>query len=333
MPPDPPIECTVCKMPLVEGCRNAPGVLGGGIIHKIRNDDLVAVPCPNMAVIRLRQRLANVHSQLPSAKHDPTTPLYQRGRVDRTRDNILFTSTLWKTFLGHLKWVVASKDVFVRVATDMTLMNVYVGNTSVKSRLKEQLQNADEPLLISNSLEDFLSGPDLVVVPLGHIIHPNKAAANILHESLSLRMSLGKPTWLLERPGMPFVPYTRSDHGIPSGMPSCNDDVLALVNSRFERIHLPSTEPEVELETYAADEGLESEIDEPGTDESEIDDILGRRDGEGPSELGEMTPEDPPPVRSRAAARAEEELIESLQGPTKKRKSFGSSGPRKGGYR
>jgi hypothetical protein len=261
-----------------------------------------------MAVIRLRRRLAAVHGQLVSAKHDPTTPLYQRGKVDRTKDNIFFNATAWQTFLGHLKWVIASKDIFVRVATDMTLINVYVGNTSVKSRQREQLQNDDDPLLVSASIEDLLAGPDLVVVPLGHTVHYNRASANVLLEALLLRSNLGKPTWLVEPPGKPFTPWTRADFGVPTGMPSCNDDVLAFVNTHFEKMHLEAREGERESTGII------------------VDDEAGEVTIEGPSELGEMVPDEP----QYGTDHAEAELIEELQG--KSRKRYPSRGQRRGGY-
>lgn len=303
-------------MPLIEGCRNAPGLRGGGIIHKIRGEDLVAVRCPNMAAIRLKQRLASVHSQLPTAKHDATTPLFQRGRVDRTRDNIFFGTTLWQTFLGHLKWIVASKDIFVRVVTDKTLVNVYVGNTSIKSRLKEQLQNDDEPLLVSACLEDLLSGPDLVVISLGYVVNFNKAAANILHEGLLLRAGLGKATWIVEPPSKPFTPWKRTDYGIPTGMPCCDDDVLAFVNARFDRVHLPARDGEREVGG--------AYVEDDGADEVTI---------EGPSELGEMLPDDSPEEDAAPLSRADDDLIQSLQGPQRSKFHTSRKSPWKGGHR
>lgn len=313
MLPEPRVECPVCKMPLVEGCRNAPGILGGGIIHKIRGDDLVAVTCPNLAVVRLKQKMIAIDPQLIAAKHDRTTPLYQKGEVDRTHDNIIFKNTSWPTFLGHLKWVVASKDMFLRLTSDMTLVNVYVGNTALKARLKAQIERGEDgDVLISNSIEDLLAGPDLVIIRLGQLVHFNRAAANVLHEALLLRLSQGKATWLVEPTWLSFSPWTKSDFGIPTGMPCCNQDVLALVNRQFDEVHLPSR----------------GDDDAPGV---AVDDTTGDDVIEGPSDFGENLPEDAPdeleaepresPSPRRAAVRTAKSLedeIDALMGPKKK---------------
>jgi len=289
-------------MPLIEGCRNAPGILAGGIIHKIRGEDLVAVPCPNMEVVHLKQRLAAVEPQLLKVKHEPKTPLFQRGLVDRTASNLFLKSTAWPTFLRHFKWVVGSRDLFVRVVSDMTLVNVYVGNHSVKSRLKTQLE--EQSLIISNSIEDLLSNLDLVVIRLGGLVHSNRAAANVLHEALLLRKSQGRPSWLVEPPWKAFAPYTRNEFGGSSGMPCCNDDVLRFVNEHFETLHLEATEDDV-------DDGLGVDVDE--TDPH----------AEGPSEFGEAVPDEPPLRSSKGSIDDEvDAILGPARDPAKKRRRF-----------
>jgi hypothetical protein len=188
-----------------------------------------------MRVVSLRQRLIEIDPQFLKVPHYAQTPLYQANQVDRTRDNLFIRHVHWLTFLAHFKWVVASKTsgFFLRVVTDMTLLNVFLGNTSVKNRLHSQ-RTEDGELLVSNSVEDLLSGPDLAVIRLGHLVHSNRAAANMLREALSLRLGLGKATWLIEPLEQPFV---------PQGMPCCDDSVLALVQSSFEEIHLAAPRP------------------------------------------------------------------------------------------
>jgi len=194
-----------------------------------RGERLVSVDCPNMRIVSLRQRLINIDAQFLQVKHNAQTPLFQAGKVDRTQDNLFIRHAHWRTFLAHFKWVVASKPpgFFVRVVTDMTLLNVFLGNTSVKNRLQSQREEGD--LLISNSLEDLLSSPDLAIIRVGHVIHANRAAANILREALNLRLGRGKPTWLVEPEEATFM---------PQGMPCCDENVLALVQSTFEEIRL-----------------------------------------------------------------------------------------------
>lgn len=231
-------------MPGIEGCRNLMEYPAGGTILQCQGEDLVSVMCPNMRVVALRQRLTAIDPQLVGVPHDATSPLYQSGSTDRTSDNLFIPRVHWKIFLSHFKWVVASKGAgfFVRVVTDMTLLNVYLGKASVSSRLASQ-RTDDGELLVSNSLEDLLSSPDLVVVRVGLIVYYNKAAANVLQEALLVRIGLGKPTWIVEPDDRPFVPFSR-ELGTQSGMASCDQEVLGLVESTFERLELASGGPE-----------------------------------------------------------------------------------------
>lgn len=236
VPPDPdqPPLCKVCKMPAVAGCRNTLKYPSGGSILMHRGERLVSVDCPNMRIVSLRRRLTEIDPQFLRVPHFAKTPLYQAGEIDRTEDNLFLRHAHWRTFLAHFKWVIASKKTgfFVRVVTDMTLLNVFLGNASVKNRLQSQRTDEGE-LLISNSIEDLLSSPDLAVIRLGHVVHANRAAANVLREALSLRLGLGKATWLVEPPEQTFSPHA---------MPCCDENSLQLVQSTFEEMHLKDAE-------------------------------------------------------------------------------------------
>lgn len=261
--PDGPPLCKVCKMAAIPGCRNTLDYPSGGAILLHRGDRLVSVDCPNMRIVSLRQRLIAIDGQFLQVKHNSQTPLFQAGQVDRTEDNLFVRHAEWLTFLAHFKWVIASKPpgFFVRVVTDMTLLNVYLGHASVKNRL--QSQREDGELLISNSLEDLLSSPDLAVIRLGHVIHSNRAAANILREAINLRLGRGRPTWLVEPREQTFM---------PQGMPCCDDNVLALVQATFEEVHLaaaPEARPayvhedgEVTVGNVSPLEEIESPVEE-----------------------------------------------------------------------
>jgi PAS domain-containing protein len=232
----------------VPGCRNTLKYPSGGAILMHRGEELVSVDCPNMRVISLRQRLLGIDPQLLKVRHYASTPLYQTtGGVDRTTDDLFIRQVNWRTFLGHFKWVIGSKKpgFFVRIVTDMTLLNVYLGKASVKNRLASQ-RSEDGELLISNSLEDLLSSPDLVVIRLGHVIYANRAAADVLREAISLRLGLGKATWLVEPPDQTFAPLN---------MASCDDNVVRLVESAFEEMHLFAFEA-VEPGYYEDEDGV-----------------------------------------------------------------------------
>jgi len=264
-----------------------------------RGEQLVSVDCPNMRVVSLRQRLTEIDPQFLKVPHYAQTPLYQANQVDRTRDNLFIRHVHWLTFLAHFKWVVASKTsgFFLRVVTDMTLLNVFLGNTSVKNRLHSQ-RTEDGELLVSNSVEDFLSGPDLAVIRLGHLVHANRAAANMLREALSLRLGLGKATWLIEPLEQTFM---------PQAMPCCDDSVLALVQSSFEEIHLAAPRP---VQPAYVEDG--DDVTVPGVPEdTSVDDAA---DSAPPDEDDQSDQEAP-----------DAELDEVIRRPAKKR--YGRKAP------
>jgi hypothetical protein len=223
-------------MAAIPGCRNTLDYPSGGSIFEYQGDRLVSVACPNMRIVSLRQRLIGIDPQFLAVPHYAQTPLFQAGTIDRTRDNLFIRHAHWHSFLAHFKWVIASKSTgfFVRVVTDMTLLNVYLGHASVKNRLLSQ-RVEDGELLISNSLEDLLSSPDLVVIRLGHVVHMNRAAANVLREAIMLRLGIGKATWLIEPLEQTFM---------PQGMPCCDENSLQLVQSTFEEMHLEAAQDE-----------------------------------------------------------------------------------------
>lgn len=296
--PEPEV-CKVCNMVGVPGCRNTLEYPSGGTILVHRGEDLVSLACPNMRVVSLRQRLAALDPQLLKEPHVTSTPLYRSGQFDRTSDDLFIRSVHYKTFLSHFKWVIASKNsgFFVRIVSDMTLLNVFVGNAAVKNRLASQ-RLEDGSLVVSNSLEDLLSSPDLAIIRLGHIIHPNRAAPNILREAIALRQGMGKPTWLLEPSDQVFAPLSRIGGGMAVGMPCCDDAVQRLVLSTFEEIGLEDpVERPVEYEededgvsVRGSSESEQGEPDEEETEEEEAEELptVADDDAEVTSEQAEV---------------------------------------------
>lgn len=253
--------CSVCKMPPYEGCRNADRC--GGNILVIRGEDTLIQTCPNMKKLRLRRHLEAIDPQLikPGVKHDRNSPLFQpktekRKKTDLTKQNLLIKKISWNAFVPHLKWVAGCKgiDWFCRVVTDRTLLNIFVGNTSVKVR---KFQSDTDGLLQVNSIEDHLKGPDLVIIRMGLVVHSNKAAGNVLAETLRMREADNKPTWLVEPEDQEFSPYSRNDFGMSIGMVICTDATVGYVEERFTRVNLKTSVEvvEEELEYYEDEDG------------------------------------------------------------------------------
>ena len=292
--------CQVCGLLYYDGCLNRRNA-GGNILKVLDDGREVMQRCPNIKRKKLKSYLDAIDPQLWTQPSNKETPLFNRKEgIDRTQDNLFFEAVRWETFLANLKWVAAFKcwdpqAYHIKIITDMTLINVYVGNTSVKARLKEQL--SDGTLMICNSLEDLLEGPDLVIIQLGHLKHANRAMANVLQEALMFRRGKALPTWLVEPHDRKFQPFRKTDFGTDEGMPCCSDDSYNYVVEHFETVELEDVEGTVPIEAtplYEEDEesasvsiGEESpsemmamvpeeETSEPESDvDADVDDLLG----------------------------------------------------------
>lgn len=262
-----------------DGCQSG-GKCAGNIIE-IRDDGTsVAKTCPNMKRVVLRRHLEEIDPQLvkKGIKHDRHSPLFQpatknKPTRDLTSQNLLIYRIHWNAFLTHLKWVAACKGTgwFCRIATDQTLLKVWVGDTSIKARkLQKAFLEGKEDLLVANNLEDYLSGPDLVIIRVGHIIHYNKAAANVISESLLLRAAEGKPTWIVEPPDRHYSPFNKNDFGISTGMVSCSPEVREYIDQNFRKVGLKSTVETMEDEEQFEEDDGDIHIADTAPDEAGI---------------------------------------------------------------
>jgi len=267
--------CPVCESPFYPGCRNRYG--GGANIVKLRENKTEYVEmCPNNTRRHLRNYMQAIDPKLWSQTPFRNTPLYnKKDGVDRTKDDLFISSIDWGSFLSHLKWVAGYKcgqSSFIKVASDRTLLDIFVGNRNYKNQMRERLTNES---FVCNSLEEFLESPDLVIIQLGGLRHPNRAAANILKESLLIRRRLGKSTWLVEPHDKAFTPFYKNDFGTSEGLPSCDEEVSSYVDENFEKIELDVVEG-ARITQYEED-------DEEGTVS------LGE---DGPSEFNEVVPDE-----------------------------------------
>lgn len=117
---------------------------------------------------------------------------------DMTEDN-LFIKGLWSEVTRHLKFVLYSKrkqhqNFTFRIVDDSMLLEVWLGKHSYTSRSK-QTRDTD---VTYNSLRDLLEDPSLMIIKLGVMSTPNRAAPRVLMEALAIRHQLNKPVWLVE---------------------------------------------------------------------------------------------------------------------------------------
>jgi hypothetical protein len=170
-------------------------------------DGLNVYPCVCMRKQLMHSFLGPELSTAPSLE-DGVSPLYVATRasaaapasLDRTTEN-LFIKCKWPALLPHLKLAIGhrywhNEDFKFGVETDERLFNVWVGNEHYKARsakIRDEKTNY-------NSLRDLVEEKDLIIVRLGHIGHPNRAAAGVLKQALMIREVALKPTWVVENP-------------------------------------------------------------------------------------------------------------------------------------
>jgi hypothetical protein len=170
-----------------------------------RTSDMSAAPCSWC----LRPRLVRefLGPDLVTANSLKSSPLYEAlgdvnevPTLDRTLENI-FIKSRWpplrphlKLALGHRYWL-DSKFRF-RMETDERIFNVWIGKEDYRHRSRSVRDDATT----FNGLRDLVLDPDLLILRLGHMGHPNKAAPGALKEALQLREVALKPTWVVQDP-------------------------------------------------------------------------------------------------------------------------------------
>lgn len=167
-------------------------------------------PCKCLMVRLYKKHLGN---EVSTARTILGSPLYQEedGKVvvDRTKEN-LFIRSYWPVLLSHFKWTFFRKGMSFRFGplgsngfflTDERILKVWLGSESYNQRPKGKRD--DTPTF--NSLGDLV-GTDynLVVIRLGFLGHPNRAAPGALKEALMIREVACLPTWIVEEPDNDF---------------------------------------------------------------------------------------------------------------------------------
>lgn len=206
---------------------------GRGFVRK-PDDDTSVGQCQNLLQIQIRNLLGHeiadagvVHSPLYVLPDD-------KGAVveDKTTKN-LWIKAKWGRLLPHFKWALSLKLRFTglmftfRVIDDAKIKSVFVGSESYKARPS----SVRDDVQVYNTLED-LAGPDidLVIIRLGSLGYKNKSAPGALKETLLMRDSAKKATWLVEEEDDPNRPWLHSR----------DEDVEFYVQSRYEVIKLGS---------------------------------------------------------------------------------------------
>lgn len=157
----------------------------------------------------IRKRLPPDISEATPILASPLLQIKGPGEVvvDLT-DEDLFIKSYWYNLAPHLLLVLTSKMLGnlmfpFRIVTDSDLRDVYVGARAYTSRSRANRE--DIPTF--NGLADYVGADkELVIIRLGALGHRNRAMPGIFRETLLLRRSLCKPTWIVEEPDSIFGP-------------------------------------------------------------------------------------------------------------------------------
>lgn len=175
---------------------------GARYIEVVRDEEVRSSPCE--CLIR-RMLLHFIGPELARAKHRksalfmPTWDEETKETIgDRTLDN-LFIKGAWPEVAAHLRWALAGKKHMspgftFRMVNDEKLVRVYVGDFAYSKRSTK----VRDEIETYNNLSDLVFEQSLLIVRLGKLKWKNSAAARILWETLDIRASESRPTWLIE---------------------------------------------------------------------------------------------------------------------------------------
>ena len=198
---------------------------------EIQDNDLIPYRCQCFKRTLARSFLGSELTKAPHRKSD----LYllerhpETGEIigDRTKDD-LFIKGPWSEVSGHLRWAVGAKhhddECFrYKMVGDEVLLRCYLGDFAYERRAKQVRDEIDT----FNGLHDLVYPDPLLIVRLGMLAHTNRAAANVLLETLNIRAAESKATWLVEG----TVPFG-------TGHKFYNEEVGRYIQENFEVINV-----------------------------------------------------------------------------------------------
>ncbi len=203
---------------------------------RLRHDEGTVIYCTCFQVRRMRPLLQD----FSNAAAITQSPLYigeGDKLVDRTREN-LFIKGYWAEDLrSHFRFALSSKlydsDFRFRFKTimDAELLDVWLDKKSYKAQSREDREQRKT----FNTLDQFV-GPDLdlVLLRLGFLGHPNRAMAGVIKQTLMMRETARKATWLVED-------TSRTTFG--PGNYSYSEDLAGYIAEQFKIVNLTRKAP------------------------------------------------------------------------------------------
>lgn len=174
-------------------------------------------PCPCTAKIERSEYLNRVWAGLDQAKAVATTPLRKHLET-----NIRIIASLGD-LRAHIARVArdTQQKLTMRVCSDIDLMTAWLYSAADIHDPEAAETRDSEDVAVYPRLSNLVDPPDLLVLLVGMKMAPNRAAPNVVMETLVSREFQNKPTWVAERAGAPLGPRH----------PSYSEELLTLLAS------------------------------------------------------------------------------------------------------
>lgn len=157
-----------------------------------------AVPCE----CQIKRALEiQADKAFPNLSKFPIKPSALKGKVE---ESLLITAE-HSDFLLHLRGALAKRqrpEELVKVVSDADCMSAWLG--SIKLAGMEVADPDFQASLKVFSLSDLAEPPKLLVINTGVKMARNSAMSEVLHETLTIRQFLNKPTWVVQPPDRPI---------------------------------------------------------------------------------------------------------------------------------
>lgn len=158
----------------------------------------------------------------------------------------LYVRSSWADMKCVIKAVMMTHvNLFVRVTSDMEILNVSLGKKNRASRgpddgsrRRRGMFDDESSTGAFESVEDLVSGPALCIVKLNELSYKNKSAPGYLEEALSYRLDRDRPTWV----------YCNLDKPFMLGSPAFSTSVWDLMQTGLGKASVPRIVPRIQLD-------------------------------------------------------------------------------------
>lgn len=252
-------------------------------------------------------------------------------------------------FRAHLKALAFSKSTMwdARVITDKDLPDAWLKTAKAQGHKIYQSEIANhENQFRAMDIAELVEPSELLILKLGVMQTPNKELYSCVLETLTTRMHIGKPTWIVDQldqriNDMSHRAYSEKLESILSHWPHVGlvgahlkvlsgptvEEVPTMV-SDMSPDDLLETEPEAEVEI---DDAL-SDLDEDGVEEDVVEDVVEDEETEEEEyeyeEIEEEEDEEPDPMLAAMMANEEKAAEKERYGSKRKKRSWNT---KKGG--